>query len=247
MTLSTASNGVAGPMTERRLGSPYPGCPLRFLKQDTPKNPDALFSMDLPAQIIRCDTIYAGAITPVGRIVIDGQHPAPAACVSASIIDETALSKAAFELQSQFGDTAQDGPMTAAALRLASTTKSFEQITDLAGHAGCGCGGAQPVMGTLSLGAAMGEGDDLTWSKAVPAILSVKSGYDDFSGPVQANAPGFILPSCNSDWYWRGFFGNRITLCEGVCKGADKGKPCTCDSSAPNAPRFCQGWVSCNC
>ncbi|WP_282607887.1 hypothetical protein [Pelagibius sp. Alg239-R121] len=243
MATSKYSIGIAGTLVERRPGSPYPASPLRFLKQDTPKNPDTLFSMELPAQIIRCDDIYAGGITPIGRIVIDGQHPAPAACVSASVVDEDAVSKAAFDLQTQLGD----GPMAAAALRISSTTKSFTEVAEMANHLGCGCGGAGRMTGTLSLGASMQEGGALSWSKAVPAALVVKSAYDDFSGDVVANTTGFILASCNSDWYWKGFFRKRITLCEGVCKGSGKGKPCTCDSSAPNAPRLCQGWVSCDC
>lgn len=229
------------PKIERRPNAPVPGEPLKFLTQIAPKNQEALFSMELPAQVQCSGGAFGGGVTPVGRIVLDG-HPSSAACVSAAVLDESSLTRAATRLEAQVGE----GILTAAAIRLESGTKSFAEIVGLAAHAGCGCGGAS-IEGALRLGASISEDCKLIWSDPIPAMLNVKSGNDGIETELFAATSAFIVVSCNSDWYWKGFFGSRFTLCEGECKGADSGKACRCSSGAGANTRLCQGWVGCDC
>lgn len=235
-------------IVERRLGSPYPSAPLRFLKQVVPKKQNALLAVDLPAQLIRCGSLLAGGITPIARIVLSGAKPYAAACVTASVADDAALGEAAQALRSEVGRK----EYAEAALRLMSTTHSFEDVVALAPPAGagagcgCGCGASVSLPAGLCVGVAV-KRDDFVWSEPVAATLIVKPGYGEDLEPIDLKAPGFIVFNCNSDWYWKGFFGNRYTLCEGACKGPPAGRDCTCDASNPAHPRLCKGWTSCTC
>ncbi|MEM7524395.1 MAG: hypothetical protein AAF360_11680 [Pseudomonadota bacterium] len=243
MTTTTTSPAETsfGGVREIRLNAPVPGAPMKFFKQDRPANAEALFAMDLPAEIQRAGDIFSGGITPTGRIIVgDG-----AACVSASVLDEDALTRAAAELEARLGG----GVMTGAALRLSSPDKSFAEIVGMADHGGCGCrcGCGAGALGELRLGATTGAHEAAGWSEAIPAKLVVKSGVEGISTTLFAQTTGFIVEACNSDWYWKGWFRSRFTLCEGECKGADLGKPCACGSPVGGNARLCSGWTDCDC
>lgn len=221
---------------------------IQFIRQLLIRDAERPFELELAGSVRTSGEAVAPSILPVGRVVLDGGAPRSEALVTAAVADERGLDRAIGRLTDHIGTTRPKR----FAIRLAAPKRSFTEIVSMAedafGSGGCGCGcggGAAPgavTLGSIAVGLAPTEEDELAWSDPVAAQIRAWVDYDgglDRSDVVASIGSWFF--DCYSEWV--GVI-DRATICRGSCTK----NTCQCGKTCDGFPRTtCIGWNFCFC
>lgn len=229
------------------IGLRQPGS-TQFFRQVLVKTPEAPFSIELPGAVRQTGGVRAHSILPFGRLMLPNEKSVTAAMITGAVLDEREMDHAISGLTEHLRTRSP----TAFSIRFSTPDTSYAQLISRAvgftggcGCADCGDGDAfgAVLRGTISVGAAAGPHDDLTWTKPINAQVKASIEDQTYFGEEEISLNiGSLFFDCYSDW--EGFF-QRRTRCYGNCPPPQL---CICDVNSKGVPQvFCRGWRFCFC